>query len=529
GNPEFDEWALLDREGKPVVFAPNWPTRFQTLHSPFRQRSVAQVRELLSNYGRVDGLWLDIFHERLNTSSEWTAKAYEKMFGEPFDKAAGPRLAEFNARTLAGYLEEVQAIARERGQTSCLWTANGSGGRFLQSDIWTQWVGSRLDYGSLEAHSFARNDEAARMAWAMPKPLEIGFILNSTWFTPLEDKPPPARPTDAQAIAGAAIALCQGANVYLALTPGHAGEFGEDLQRAKAIGAWYRQTQSWLENAQPYADVGILLGATASASALSDALAREGVFSRWLRAPMRHPAILLPAQTRLDEAQAGPLRQYVQDGGQLIAFGQTALLDDLLGVRFKGNLAFPVKLRGASVKVDSEYSAEYPARHLLDGQPTFWASGGAPMPHWAEITLPEPVEVQTVELVSREGPYLVTDVDIEVPEGKDWRVAKSVRAAKSRTIIAKLAPPAKTDRVRVKILRELFQGQERQYADVESIRVLDRAGRDWASALPEPVRVLGAAADFTRWFGDSLALPPWAVAVEPTTAEVLGRFDHPGP
>jgi len=244
---------------------------------------------------------------------------------------------------------------------------------------------------------------------------------------------------------------------------------------------------------------------------------------------MPHPAILLPAQTRLDEAQAGPLRQYVQDGGQLIAFGQTALLDDLLGVRFKGNLAFPVKIRGASVKVDSEYSAEYPARHLLDGQPTFWASGGAPMPHWAEITLPEPVEVQTVELVSREGPYLVTDVDIEVPEGKDWRVAKSVRAAKSRTIIAKLAPPAKTDRVRVKILRELFQGQERQYADVESIRVLDRAGRDWASALPEPVRVLGAAADFTRWFGDSLALPPWAVAVEPTTAEVLGRFDHPGP
>jgi hypothetical protein len=42
------------------------------------------------------------------------------------------------------------------------------------------------------------------------------------------------------------------------------------------------------------------------------------------------------------------------------------------------------------------------------------------------------------------------------------------------------------------------------------------------------VRVLAAAADFTRWFGDSLALAPWAVAVEPTTAEVLARFDHPG-
>ena len=112
GNPEFDEWALRDRRGDPIVFSPNWPTRYQTLHSPFRRISVEQARELLTNYGRVDGLWLDIFGERLNTSSPWTAQAYEKMYGGPFDQGTWANLAEFNARTLAGYLDEVQPIAR---------------------------------------------------------------------------------------------------------------------------------------------------------------------------------------------------------------------------------------------------------------------------------------------------------------------------------------------------------------------------------------------------------------------------------
>ncbi len=110
GNPEFDEWSLLDREGKPIVFGDAWPTRYQTLHSPFRQKCLEQVRELLSNYGPIHGIWFDIFHERFHTTSPWTARGYQQMFGEPFEKATGPRLAEFQVRTLAGYLDEVKTI-----------------------------------------------------------------------------------------------------------------------------------------------------------------------------------------------------------------------------------------------------------------------------------------------------------------------------------------------------------------------------------------------------------------------------------
>ena len=143
-----------------------------------------------------------------------------------------------------------------------------------------------------------------------------------------------------------------------------------------------------------------------------------------------------------------------------------------------GSAVFEKKPRGASVKVDSEYSEEYCGNHLLDAHlATAWASGGTPMPHWAEITLAEAGEVEQIEVANRVGPYQITDLDIALPDGDGWRTVKSVRDAGERVILVKLDAPIRTDRVRVTISRELYQGQDRQHADAESIRVLDRAGR----------------------------------------------------
>ena len=516
GNPEFDEWALLDREGKPIVFGAAWPTRYQTLHSPFRQKCLEQVRELLGNYGPIHGIWFDIFHERLNTTSPWTARGYRQMFGEPLEKATGPRLAEFQARTLADYLDEVAAIRREQRQEQCMFTANGSGSEFLGGGQWAEQVGSRLQYLYNEGHSFQNNEKLARMAWALPKPLDINLLLVSSWFTPLEDTPPPASLTVEQAIAATAIAVCQGAGVNFALTPGHDGTFGEDLQRAKAVGAWFRKIQPWLEDAQPAADVAIVHGP--NAGAVTEALARAGVFSRWIAPGQSLPAcrtIIVPPGSRVDER----LSRYVHDGGTLIALGNVGPLADVCGVKLTGAVRFARNLQGATVKVDSEYDAHFTAANLLDDVPgTAWASGGTPMPHWAEITLPEPTEVQSVEVVSRQGPYRVTDLDVELPEGDGWRVAKSIRGATDRKIVARLDAPANTNRVRVSILRELYEGHDRPYADVESIRVLDRSGRNRARSAVQPVRVSGALEG---------ELPPSAIAAAPTTAEVVARLDHP--
>ena len=572
GNPEFSEWAVHDRRGNPIVFSPNWPTGYQTLHSPFRKISVDQARELLTGYGRIDGLWLDIFGERLNTSSPWTARAYETMYGAPFAQAPGVNLAEFNARTLAGYLDELRSIA-DAHQPGCVLTSNGSAANMLASGVWAKRVGSRLDYGSNEGHSFHRNDQLARMAWVIPKPTEIGLLLCSSWFSPREDAAPPASMTPRQAIAATAVAVCQGASVYMALTPGHSGVFGEDLQRAKAVGAWFKTVEPLVRDARPYADVGIVLGAPApdgpgfparnslwkrfparqagtidQAVALSDALGRAGVFSRLLYASEQggswpdslsgFRAILVPEGAPLDDAHTEQLRQYVDEGGRLIAFGHASMLDahgrrrddyalaDLFGARYRGETRFAPPVLGTEVKVDSEYSPEFAAEHLVDGLPTAWASGGTPMPHWAEIALAEPVDVAKVELVSRQGPYLVTDVDVEVHDGNAWKPVKSVRNASGRVISAAFDRPLRTGRIRVKILRETYQNEDRQYADVEAIRVFDTAGRDRALNRHAVIPLIPTAADLKNAFAaEPVVFPPMAVAVETSTAEVIAELD----
>jgi len=574
GNPEFDEWSLLDRQGEPIVFSPRWPTRYQTLHSPFRKKSVEQLRELFTQYGRVDGVWLDIFRERLDTTSPWVARGYETMVGEPFDRASPERLAEFNARTLAGYLDEVRAIARQH-QPECAFTSNGSARNLADSPVWARHVGPRLDYLSAEGHRFDRIDQLARRAWVSPQPMEIGLLLNSSWFTPLDDAPRPASMTEKQAVAAAAVALCQGATVYMALAPGHAGTFGDALDRATAIRAWYRANEPALTDARPYADVAIVLGSPAvdgpglparntfwkwydarqrtawdEAFAVADALARAGAFGQvlydWRQggdgaeslAGLR--AVVLPERAMLDEAQADRLRRYVEEGGMLVAFGHASVLDadgtrrkgyalgDVFGAKLAGEVAFPPKLRRTRVAVDSEYSEEYAADNLLDGRPTAWASGGTPMPHWAEITLPEPAHVARIELVSRPGPYRVTDVDVETHDGRGWTPAGSVRGADQRSISIALPQPVRTNKIRVTVLRELFRGEDRQYADVEAIRVIDTADRDVSTHRPAQVALVPTAPDLQQALAAGpVAIRPMAVRVEPTAAEVIARLDEP--
>ena len=538
GNPEFDKWATHDRRGRPIVFGSRWPTRYQTLHSPFRKVSVQQVQELLTGYGPIDGMWLDIFGERLNTNSKWVAQGYQKMFGQNFAKASGPRRAEFNARTLAGYLDDVRALSAKH-QPQMVWTSNGSAQQTAAGGVWRKWVSPRLDYLSVEGHSLARNEQLARLAWTLDKPIEIGLLLNRSWFTPMADAAPPANMTPRQAIASTAVAVCQGASVYFALTPGHGGVFGGDLKVAKAVGAWFRAVQPVLRDARPSAEAGIVLGsapADRGVLALQAALARAGVLARPSPVAAGHAVVVLPQSARLDDKQAEQLRQYVRQGGRLIALGQASMLDaagkerkdyslrDVLGVRYKGVAAVDGRPGKTVVKADSEYDAQYRAAHLVDGRPTAWASGGAPMPHWAEIILPEPIDVARIELVSRQGPYHVTDVDFEVDAAGTWKLIKKIRNAPKRVISVTADAPVRTHRVRVRILKELYQGKDRQYADVEAVRIFDKTGRD-RSTNPAGVPLTAVAQELK---GIRAGFPPTVVRVEPTTAQVLAKLDAPG-
>ena len=573
GNPEFDTWALADRQGRPVLYDEVFPTRYQTLHSPYRAKALEQVRELLTGYGPLHGLWHDIFQERMETNSPHVAGAYRDLYGEPFAEATPGRLYDFEVRTLAGWLDEVAGLRARSGQKHCLLTANGSGTNVLWSGGWADHVGGRLDYLFNEGHGFAANDGYARMAWVLPKPLDVNLLLSSSWFTPPLDAPPPAAYSEKQAIAATAIAVCQGAGVTWALTPGHSGVFGEDLQRARAAGAWFRRVRPYLRGAQPHADVAVVLGAPPAGSnglpgknpfwepiagsprsawqaavALADALADQGVHSRllydsaaggsWPASLAGFGAVVLPEQAPLGEKQVRQIRDYVRGGGRLVAFGHASLLDehsrargdlalaDVLGLRFDGQV---LGLRQGAVSADSEFE---PARgpHALQGGPgPGWSSAGTPMPHWLEVRLPRPVDVEWVEVANRPGPFQITDLRVEVPEGDGWRVAASAQGAVTREIAVPLLPPRRVERLRVVVLRELYEGAERLNADVASLRVVDSEGHDWVRPAEARPRLTVADRDLARVFGPSPSWPGRAVKVVPAGAEVVARFAAPEP
>jgi len=576
GNPEFERWSLIGPDGNPLVFAPAWPTRVQTLHSPFRDVSLQQVRELFTRYGRVDGMWLDIFGDRgLESTSEFVPRAFEKMFGQPLDQATPAQRAEFSLRTLADYLEEVRAMAREH-QPGCVWTANGSTWAAIGSNPWAKWVGSRLDYFSSEGHQQPEIGRLARLARLCGKPTEIGELLSTTWFTPRGDEPPPPSKTPAQALAEVAEMIGRGASVYLALTPNHAGTFGDDLKVAKAVGAWFRQVEPVLTNARPCADIGIALGtpsldgpglpyanslwtrfgadqrsAIEEALAMSDTLEETGFLTEllfaldgrgsWPESLAGYRAVIVPEVALLDEEHLQQLREYVREGGNLIAFAHASLLDgrgarrataaweEVLGVQWEGEVEFPAEAFPAMVYVDSVYATQFPGLNLIDDAPTFWASAETPMPHWAQINLPVPVDIAQVEVVSREGPYLITDIDVETYDGQEWHVVKSIRGADTQTIPVSFDPPLREQYVRLTVWGELYGGEARPIADIEAIRVFDPAGRNWASGRARRFPLTEVSPQLAGAAGETpLSFAPMAVQVQPTTAEVLARLEMEG-
>ena len=576
GNPEFDKWSVFLPDGNPSVWSPFWPCRRQTLTSPFRQVGIQQLRELFTEYGPVGGIWFDVPTIRSNESNRWVEEFCQKVFDAPFGEATPQQKQELIYRLQRDYFDEVR-VMRDNLQPQCVFTANGSGARSMPPTRYNQMFASRLDYLTHESHQFDRIEGDGRRAWVFSKPLELGLLVSDSWFVSLEGAGPGPAMTEKGAIASAAAAFCQGANVYMAMTPSYAGPFPKEVvQRTKAIGSWFRKTEPVLAGAEPHADVAIVLGAATTGErdlaaqntfwspfqadqrnswdetvAMSRALAGAGIFSRtlystsgsasWPKSLSGYGAILLPERAPLDEKHAQLLRDYVRQGGTLVAFGHASMLDgtitrqqdyllgDVLGVEYQGEVTFPSHKLKTAVTVDSVYSSEYAAEHLVDGLATSWASANTPMPHWAEIMLAEPADVATVELIARNGPYRLADLDIEVKVADAWKVAKSIRDADAVKISVKLDQPVRTHAIRVKVLRELFEGNDRQLADLEAIRVLDVAGRDLStSSGAKPVPVVAEAAELRDAVAEtSLSFLPMAVLAKPTSAEVIARFEEP--
>lgn len=74
-------------------------------------------------------------------------------------------------------------------------------------------------------------------------------------------------------------------------------------------------------------------------------------------------------------------------------------------------------------------------------------------------------------------------------------------------------------------MRELYQGEDRQYADVRAIRVVDTNGRDWVGWSGARIPLTIDDPQLARAFGGQpAAWTPMAVCVKPTTATVAASL-----
>ncbi len=190
-------------------------------------------------------------------------------------------------------------------------------------------------------------------------------------------------------------------------------------------------------------------------------------------------------------------------------------LADLLGAHFEGQISFPPRPK-VTVKADSEYSDAYGPRNLTDGLATGWTSGGTPMPHWVELSVKEAVDVYKIELVNRKGGFQIVDADIEAWQNNAWEVVASIRNAATPVLSIPLDKTVHVDKIRVKILKELFLGQDRSHADLEEIQGFGETA----------IRIKKHDSRTRRAFSDeAMIFSPMMVRVKPTTAKAIATLD----
>jgi len=387
-DPKFQDWVCQDANGKPM--GRPFPADWMSFHSPYRQYVIGHLVEITKKYGPLDGLWLDIFEQPQVSYDRYTRAAFEKRYGKPLDRATPEEQANFVVQTKREFLVEIKHSVRAV-QPNMSFTFNSAGMADRSQPKQAVQVDGLADYFSMEGHQWINIDRGARTLHAMDRPFEVGILFNSSWYVPTtEQAPPPAMSAD-ETVVSAATAWIQGADVYGAMTPGHGGVYDPngDVKMLRAAGDWLKENREELIGSVPYADIGtvtgnpspellvvpdaaafwvwgprwsgapeLAAGETRPGYALDFALRNAGYFTEFVGTAFASRKInlaayrmsLLPENALLDEALAGEIREYVRNGGSLLAFGHASLLDemarprnnfalnDVFGADFAGNL-----------------------------------------------------------------------------------------------------------------------------------------------------------------------------------------------
>ena len=365
-DPKFQDWVCRDATGHPL--GRPFPGDWMSFLSPYRQYVIGHLVEIARKYGPLDGFWLDIFEQPEISCDHYTRAAFEKRYGKPLERATPAEQADFVIETRRQFLTEIKQSVRAV-QPNLSFTFNGAGMADRRFPKQADQVDALADYFSMEGHQWVNIDRGARSGHAMNRPFEVGILFSSSWYVPTtEQAPPPAMSAD-ETVVSAATAWIQGADVYGAMTPGHGGVYDPngDLKMLRAAGDWLKENRDLLTGSAPYADIGTLTGNpspgllavpragdfwawgptwsggadaatedTRPGYALDFALRKAGYFAESVGTafPSRpidlsaYRMLLLPENALLDGGLVGQIREYVRNGGALLAFGHASLFDE---------------------------------------------------------------------------------------------------------------------------------------------------------------------------------------------------------
>jgi hypothetical protein len=414
GNPEFDKWNVFDPNGRPTAFGGTRYCFRKTPASPFRDVSLRQLSELFTNYGTVSCMWFDLPGLSIYGSNEWKDRLSTERYGFSYLEATPKQRQDLLFDLHDAYFRDAVAL-RDELQPECSYSRNDMRRRYLNPRRYSKMMNAYSDHLTAECHKYENMEQFSRLAAFHTKPAEAVMLVSDSWYIQPEGVDDQLAMTEKGAIATVAAGLCQGVNVALAMTPNHDGIFPPDvICRTKKIGDWFRSVRPVLAGANPHADVAIVLGAVeicesdfptptqryygelntenieevSEAFKIGDALSRAGVFSRillktesvaqWPESLSQFAAIVLPEFAPLDDEHVGRLREYVRQGGTLVAFERAGALNgvltkgpdclenrlsDVLGTMYFGDHAFatPVSL----VPVARDWPAMGSVRHAV--------------------------------------------------------------------------------------------------------------------------------------------------------------------
>ncbi|MFQ6079738.1 MAG: alpha-L-fucosidase, partial [Thermodesulfobacteriota bacterium] len=402
-NPQrrFLEWSCRDSEGNPLGLA--FPSDWKSFHSPYRQYVIDQLVEIVREYGPLEGLFLDLFIQpspyeplcriirpRPRVSHDaYTREAFRVRFGKPLEQATSEEIQDFVLETLRDFLSEIREKVSEV-QPDISFTWNGAGMNDIVQPKKAKLVDGQADWFSMEGHTWQNIDYGARLARAADRPVEVGMLLNSSWYVPMSNEAPPPAMSECEAIVRAATAWIHGANVFACVTPGHSGIYDDsgDLRLLRAIGGWLKDNRPWLVDTLAYADIGILTGNPSPelrhipmlaeiweashrafkadagpfspypgftvARGLQDfayfTVRVGGSFAGHRFELNSYRMLVVPETALLDESTLQEVREYVRSGGNVLGFGHASLFDregkkranfglsDVFGVKLVGTL-----------------------------------------------------------------------------------------------------------------------------------------------------------------------------------------------